>query len=123
MKIKSILGLVAGALLILSAGAHSILGWQAMSDRLAQTNAPADLVTGLRIGWMFGGVAMIVFGILCTTTFWKRFRGEAASPSVPAWIASAYLAFAAFAVAATGADPFFLLFLVPGVLLAIASIP
>jgi len=76
MKTKSIIGLVAGALLILSAGAHSILGWKAMSEQLAQTNAPPDLVQGLRMGWMFGGPVMLVFGILSITTFLKRFRGD-----------------------------------------------
>jgi hypothetical protein len=49
MKTKSILGLIAGVILLLSAFAHSILGWKAMSDQLAQTNAPPDLVQG-RLG-------------------------------------------------------------------------
>jgi len=123
MKTKSIIGLVAGALLILSAGAHSILSWKAMSEQLAQTNAPPDLVQGLRMGWMFGGPVMLVFGILSITTFLKRFRGEAVSTFAPALIATAYVAYAAFAAIATGGDPFLFLFLVPGVLLAIASIP
>ena len=123
MKIKSILGLVAGALLILSAGAHSILGWKAMSERLAQTNAPADLVQGLQIGWMFGGPVMLVFGILCIATFLKRFRGVPAPTLAPVLISIAYIAFAVWAALVTGGDPFFMLFLVPGVLLAIASIP
>lgn len=94
-----------------------------MSEQLAQTNAPPDLVLGLRMGWTFGGPVMLVLGILCISTFWKRFRGEAASTFAPVLIAIAYLAFGAFAAIATGGDPFFLLFIVPGVLLAIASIP
>jgi hypothetical protein len=123
MKFKSALGLVAGALLILSAGAHTILGWKAMSDQLAQTNAPPDLVMGLRMGWTFGGPVMLVFGILCITTFWKRFRGVPSPTLAPVLIAISYIAFAAWAAFETGGDPFFMLFLVPGVLLAIASIP
>lgn len=54
-----------------------------MSERLAQTNAPPDLVQGLEIGWVFGGPVMIVFGILAITTFLKRFRGEDASTLAP----------------------------------------
>ena len=123
MKIKSVLGLVAGAFLILSAGAHSILGWKAMGEQLAQTNAPPDLVQGLRMGWLFGGPVMLVFGILCIATFLKRFRGERAPTFAPVLISIAYIAFAAFAAISTSGDPFFMLFLVPGVLLAIASIP
>jgi len=123
MKIKSGLGLLAGGLLILSAGAHTILGWKAMSEQLAHTNAPPDLVMGLRMGWTFGGPVMLVFGILCISTFLKRFRGEAAPTLAPILISIAYIGFAAWAAIATGGDPFFMLFLVPGVLLAIASIP
>lgn len=123
MKGKSILGLIAGAFLILSAGAHSILGWKAQSEALAQTNAPPDLVQGLMVGWMFGGPVMLVFGIICIATFLKRFRGDAVSTFAPALIAIAYLAFGAWAAVITGGDPFFMLFAVPGVLLAIASIP
>jgi hypothetical protein len=123
MKTKSVIGLVAGVMLILSAGAHTILGWKAMSEQLAQTNAPPHLVMGLRMGWTFGGPVMIVFGILCISTFLRRFRGEAARTLAPILIAIAYIGFAAWAAIETGGDPFFMLFLVPGVLLAIASIP
>jgi hypothetical protein len=123
MKTKSVLGLIAGAILFLSAFAHSILGWKAMSEQLAQTNAPPDLVQGLHIGWVFGGPVMLVFGILCVSTFLKRFRGQPASTFAPALISVAYLAFGAWAMVTTGGDPFFMIFVVPAVLLAIASIP
>jgi hypothetical protein len=123
MKTKAILGIAAGAFLILSAGAHSILGWKAMSDRLAQTNAPPELVLGLRMGWVFGGPVMGVFGILCIATFLRRFRGDAASTFAPVLIAVAYLGFGAWAAVMTSGDPFIFLFLVPGTFLAIASIP
>ena len=123
MKMKSILGLVAGAFLILSAGAHSILGWKAMSEQLAQTNAPPDLVQGLQVGWIYGGVVMLVFGALCISTFLKRFRGQPVSTFAPALIAVSYIAFSAWAAIITGGDPFFMIFIVPAVLLAIASIP
>ncbi len=122
-KARAVLGIVAGALMILSAGAHAILGWKAMSERLASTNAPADLVLGLRVGWIWGGPPMLVFGIIALTTCRARFRGRPAPMLVPSLIALLYLGFAAWAAVVTGGDPFFLLFLVPGLLLAIASIP
>ena len=123
MKIKGIVGLIGGAILLLSAGAHSMLGWKAMSERLAQSNAPADLVQGLQVGWIYGGFVMVVLGVLCINTFAKRLRGEKASTFAPVVISVGYLAFAAWAAVATGADPFFMIFVVPAVLLAIASIP
>ncbi|HUQ88583.1 MAG TPA: hypothetical protein VM096_13555 [Vicinamibacterales bacterium] len=123
MKIKSVLGVIAGAILILSAFAHSIAGWAAMREQLAKTNAPPDLVQGLQIGWMFGGPVMVVFGILCISTFLKRLRGQPASTFAPVLIAMAYLAFGVWAAVTTGGDPFFMVFIVPAVLLAIASMP
>jgi hypothetical protein len=123
MKTKAVLGLIAGAILILSAGAHSILGWKAMNEQLAQTNAPPDLVQGLQVGWIFGGVVMVVLGVLCINTFSKRFRGQPASTFAPAMISIAYLAFSAWAAVVTGGDPFFVVFVIPAVLLALASIP
>jgi len=120
-KTRSVLGLVGGVILILSSGAHSILGWRAMSGELAKTNAPAELVTGLKCGWMFGGPVMLVFGILAIVTFATRYRGEAVSTLTPALIAACYLGFAAWAAVETNFDPFFFLFLIPGVLLALAS--
>ncbi len=123
MKPKGVLGLIGGAILLLSAGAHSVLGWQAMSGELAKTNAPADLVQGLQVGWIFGGFVMVVLGAICINTFSKRFRGQPTSTFGPAIISVGYLAFGAWAAITTGGDPFFMIFVVPAVLLAIASIP
>lgn len=123
MKTKSILGLIAGAILVLSAFAHSVLGWKAMSEQLAQTNAPPDLVQGLQVGWIYGGPVMLVFGIIAIRTFLKRFRGERESTFAPVLIGIAYLVFAAWAAVTTGGDPFFMIFVVPAMLLLIASLP
>ena len=71
----------------------------------------------------FGGPVMIVFGILCLNTFLKRFRGQPASTFAPVVISIAYLAFSVWAAVITGGDPFFVIFVIPAVLLAIASIP
>jgi len=123
MKLRGGIGLIAAALLLVSAGAHTILGWRSMSERLARTNAPPDLVQGLQIGWTFGGPVMVVFALICFSVFWKRFRGERVSAFAPTLIATAYIGFAAWAAFITGGDPFFMLFLVPGVLIAVASLP
>lgn len=121
-KFRAVLGIVAGAFLILNAFAHSMLGWKAMGEQLAHTNAPADLVAGLRLGWMWGAVPMVVFGILAIGTFLKRLRGQPAPVFTAALVAAAYLAYGAWAAITTGGDPFFLLFVVPGVLLLVASL-
>ncbi len=120
-KLRNLLGLIAGVILALSSGAHTFMGWQALSAELAKTNAPADLVTGLEIGWRWGGAAMLVMGTIVVTTFLKRYRGEPASTFAPALVAVTYLAFGAWSLFHSNYDPFFFVFIVPGALLAVAS--
>ena len=121
-RFRAVLGLIAGGFLILSAGAHSILGWRMIGGQLAQTNAPPDLVTSIKMGWIFGGPPMLVFGVLAIATFLKRFRGEQTSVFATSLIAVMYVAYGAWAAILTGGDPFFLMFVVPGALLGVASL-
>jgi len=121
-RARLILGVVAGVMLLASSTAHSTLGWQSLAEGLANTNVSSDLQTGLRIGWMFGGAAMVVLGVIAISTFVGRLRG-AKPPLLPiVAIAIVYMAFGAWAIAASGGDLFFLgVFVVPGALLGIAA--
>jgi hypothetical protein len=121
-QFQNLLGLLAGAMLVLSSAAHSFLGWKQMQGALAATNAPPDLVQGLRIGWLFGGVAILTFGCVALAVFGNAFRGAAVSRLPTLLIALAYLAFGIWALV-TSSDPFFYIFIVPGALLALASSP
>lgn len=113
---------VAAAIILLSAFAHSVLGWRAMGDALAQTNAPADLVRGLGIGWVFGGACMLAFGVTVAWTSRALWRGDA-PPRVPLLaITACYLLFGAGAMVVSGGDPFYLVFIVPGLLAAYAAV-
>jgi hypothetical protein len=108
-------------MLLASSAAHSILGWKSLAEQLANTNVSSDLLTGLRIGWMFGGAAMVILGFIAVTTFIDRLRGGKAPLSHVIAIAVVYMAFGAWAIAASG-DLFFLgVFVVPGALLGIAA--
>jgi hypothetical protein len=120
-KARAVLGLIAGAFLILSSGAHSFLGWKGLRAQLAAAQVPADLVQGLMLGWQFGGVAMLAFGLIVVATFAKGLRGEAVSMLPPAVIGAAYLAFGLGALLAIELNPFFLVFILPGVLLVGAA--
>ena len=121
-QFQNMVGLLAGAILVLSSAAHSILGWKQMQSSLAGTNARPDLVQGLRIGWLFGGVAILTFGCVALAVFASRLRGRAVSLLPTGIMALAYLAFGIWALVTSG-DPFFYIFIVPGAMLAIASIP
>ena len=113
-----ILGIIAAIILILSSAAHSLLGWKALDAQLAQTNAPADLINGLRIGWQFGGACMLTFGIVVLMIFLRRM------PTLPAFaVGVLYVVFGAWALAVSGFNPFFAIFIVPGVMLLVAAWP
>jgi len=121
-RARLILGVIAGLMLLASSAAHSILGWKSLAEQLANTNVSSDLQTGLRIGWMFGGAAMAILGLVAVLTFVDRLRGGKAPLVFVAIIAVVYMAFGAWAIAASGGDLFFLgVFVVPGALLGIAA--
>lgn len=121
-RARLILGIIAGVVLLASSGAHTFLGWQELAERLARTGAPPDLVTGLHIGWAFGGAAMVILGVIVIATFIGRLRGAKPSLLPVAVIAVIYMAFGAWAIAASGGDLFFLgVFVVPGAMLGIAA--
>jgi hypothetical protein len=121
-RARSILGLVASLFLVLSSGAHSLLGWPQLRAGLEQAHAPADLVTGLALGWHFAGVAILTFGILGALTFGGILRGRAMALWPVQLIGAVYLLFGIGALVVSHFDLFFLIFVIPGVLLLAASL-
>jgi hypothetical protein len=120
-NLRRVAGIVAGVVLILSSGAHSFMGWPALRQQLADAGASADLQAGLQVGWQFGGAAMLTFGLVALWTFARRY--EPSRPRTPAAIiAIVYVLFGLWAIIFTG-NPFFLIFIIPGSLLAFASMP
>ncbi|HKP74989.1 MAG TPA: hypothetical protein VJT67_05565 [Longimicrobiaceae bacterium] len=119
-RLRSILGIVAGVLMVLSSALHSFGGWPAMRTSLAKVNAPADLVQGVGIGWNWGGVAILTFGCIVLVTFVRALRGENVDLLPARIIAVAYTLFGAAAVLMTD-NPFFVVFIVPGALLGMAT--
>jgi uncharacterized membrane protein len=116
-----VLGLLAAGWLILSSLAHSILGWKQLQSALGAAKVPADLTLALKFIWQFAGVAMLAFGILALMVFVKARRDPAIPGSSVIVIGAAYTAFGAWAMIASKLDLFFLIFLVPGILLILAS--
>lgn len=121
MKPRNILGVLGGIVLILSAIAHSGMGWPALRAELAKAEAPADLVLGLQIGWHFAGVAMVAFGLIAISVFRHALRGE--SPSmIPIFVISiAYFIYGVYALVVSDFNPFFFIFIVPAALLGAAA--
>ena len=120
-RARDALGLLAGLMLIVSSGAHSILGWRGLRDELAAAHVPADLMLGLQIGWQFGGAAMLMLGVVFVI-FRQRLRGTNTPLLLAQAVAVTYLVFGAWALGASGGNLFFLVFLIPGAFLAMASL-
>lgn len=119
--LRSILGFLAGALLILSSAAHSLLGWSELRTELLKVHLAPDLIFSVGIGWHFGGLCMFLFGAIPMLQF-GRLRRHPDTSLLPSLIlALGYLAFGSWTLVASHWNPFFAVFLVPGALLLIAA--
>lgn len=122
-KARTILGLIAGVLMVLSSAMHSLLGWKLLRGELTTAQAPADLTQALGLGWHFGGIAMLAFGCIVVAVFWKRLKAVPVSVMPAIVIGTTYVVFGSGAFVAAGFDPFFMTFIVPGLFVLIASLP
>ena len=120
-RLPRALTLVAAVIIVLSSGAHSLLGWPGLRTQLAATNAPAALVDGLAMGWHFGGLMMLVIGV---AILWlvRIARDGTVSVWLPLFVIGlAYELFAIGCAVLLGFDPFLFIFLIPGALLSCAA--
>ena len=122
-RFRAVLGIVTGGFLLLSSGAHSILGWKALGAELSEAALPAELMTSVKIGWQFGGVAMFGFGCVTILLFTALLRKRRVSLQPALIIGLLYSVFATWALVSSNADPFFLIFLIPGITLIACSWP
>jgi hypothetical protein len=121
-RIRNVLGLIAGLLMLASSAAHGILGWRVVWTSLRQLHASPDAIETMALGWRFGSLSMLAFGAILSLIFLSRLRGRNASLMPAVVIGSAYVAFGGWALAVTK-DPFFFVFVIPGVLALIATAP
>jgi hypothetical protein len=119
-RFRAVLGLIGSAMLILSAAAHSLGGGPAIAAELRQAGVPPALLTNMTIAWHFGGVAMLVLGVIVAAVFVRRLRGLRTSPSPALLTGGAYVLFGGWAILASR-NPFFLIFVVPGALMLAAA--
>jgi hypothetical protein len=120
-RLRIAVGLLAGVLLILSSAAHVLLGWKQLGIALAAAHTAPDLITALSIGWHFAGAAMLAFGCIVLVTFFDAMRRRPVSFRPVGFIALVYLLFGLWALKVSDLNPFFLVFIVPGLMLAAAS--
>ncbi len=118
--VRIVLGFVVSAMMIASSLLHSVVGWKVLSGKIEKAEVPAALVRSLALGWHWGGAAMFGFGCLVLFLFAQFLKDRSTSLRPALVIAVLYIAFGVWAIA-TSHDPFFLVFVVPGLLLLVAS--
>lgn len=122
MKAPQIIGLIGSALLLVSGVAHLVLGWPAVRAELTATHVPADVTDVIMLGWQFGGLAMIVLSGLMGNHFLRRWNDAARSRFSPVLVGTAYVLFGSWAIGWVGFQPFYLIFIIPGLLLVFAAL-
>ena len=121
-RLQLALGLLVGGFLVISAPAHSLLGWSFVADALREAGTPSDLSLGLDVAWRLGGFSMVAFGAIALASFGARARGIPVSPEPVAIVAATYTVYGGWSFVHVGFDPFFaVMFLTPGVLLGLAA--
>jgi hypothetical protein len=120
-RVRYVIGFVIGAFFMASAVAHSILGWRNVSGRLREAANPPDVVSLMALGWHLGGGAMFAFGCIVVYVFARFLRDRSSSLRVAQLIGIFYVAFGAWAVAESHLVFFVLMFVVPGLVLAVVS--
>jgi hypothetical protein len=120
-KARDILGAITGILLILSSGALYFTGWGSMRSQLVDAGAPDDVVARTSIGLLLATIAILLCGCVLFGVFITRLRGLVA----PLWparlIGIAYTIAGLVAYKMSDNNFFMTLFVVPGILIALAS--
>jgi hypothetical protein len=85
--------MVGGTLLLLSSAAHAFLGWPPLRTSLEQAGVAANVVDALNIGWRFGSVAMLAFGLIVLALGIQLLRGREADRRPAQIVAASYFVF------------------------------
>ena len=119
-RLRVVLGFMVSAIMIASSFAHSLLGWKRLSAELARAQVPPDLISRLGIGWYWGGESMFTLGFVVFFVFVQFVRNPSTSLQPAQIIAFFYAGFGVMAIKVSH-NPFFLIFVIPGLLLLVAS--
>jgi hypothetical protein len=117
---RSVAGLFAAGLIILSSIAHSLFGWSNVETSLEELKASQDTIQTMEIGWQYGGVTMFILGAIALVTFVEAGRERPVSMVPTLIIGIVYVLFGFWALFASG-SMFYFVFIVPGLLLTYAS--
>lgn len=116
MKLRAYLGLAAGMFMLAGAAAHALTGFLPFQVAFEAAGVPFGVITGSYIGWIWGSFAMTAFGLMTIIESSRALReGPYSRPVL--WLAGgAYVVFGAWALGISGFNPYFVFFVVVGLL-------
>lgn len=120
-KWRAIVGMIGSILLLLSSVAHSFVGWPELRLQLELAGTTPDLMRGLQVSWIFGGMAMLVFGLILLRQYLRAWSGGPFDPEASLIIGAGYLGFGIWAIVTVERNPFYAVFVIPGAMLLLAS--
>lgn len=120
-QIRAAALVLAGLFLLASAGMYDFVAWPHLQGDLVRDHASPGLRGVLAVGWHFGSVAMLAFGLIALFAGAAVWQGRRVSAS-PLWIvAAACIGFGLGAFVLYAHDPHLLGFAFIGVLVAIGA--
>ncbi len=120
-RICEVIVLAAGVLILVGGLAHTFVGWPALRAEMTAQNVTQEVIRPAGIGWMFGGAAMDLLGILTLVSYSMLRSGLAAGRTVAVLIGGFYALFGVGAWAVIFPRAHFVPFVVVGVLLLVAA--
>jgi len=123
-KPRSVVLLIAGALLVMSSLAHACRSWPPLRAALVQAQVDAGSLRAVAVAWFFSSAAILTFAAIVIATAWAIWRGRATSPLPVLLVAAAYLLFGIATLFYEGQSRHFLFFVVlAGLMAAGAYVP
>jgi len=92
-RICEVIVLVAGVLILVGGLAHTFVGWPALRAEMTAQNVTQEVIRPAGIGWIFGGTAMDLLGILTLVSYSMLRSGVAGGRTVAALIGGFYALF------------------------------
>ena len=114
---QRVLGYVAALLLMLEGVLHSVAGWPAVHRELSTAHVSAAFSEGLAVPWHLAGSALVMLGCMAGWCLLRSSEEWSVTRRLVGGIGVYLTAFAIVGAAAIKADPTFLMFGVPGIML------
>jgi hypothetical protein len=120
--IRPALGILASVVMIASAVLHSVWGWPGLLVSVSNYSISPLVLTGLQVPWHLAGVGMFGFGAVSLAHYGSLAFGGRRDAWPVRIIGALYAGFGLWALATVARDPFFLTFVIPGLVVSLCAV-